>query len=145
MNSIYSGIAHNTCTTCSQPCTSGTISSTTCKCSEPMPCTSCNTCNTCSGGCFIPINTIVSTECGAIPCNEGCQTTILASCVVLNDYCFINDCNCANKPITLDLWIKQICLEITNIKLDIECLKTHIPSCTTQPTCSTPIMTNISF
>lgn len=145
MSSIYSGIQYHTCVSCKKACTSETISNTNCSCSEPTPCNTCHQCSSCAGNCFIPTNTVVNTECGGIPCSEGCENTITANCIILSDYCYINDCNCANEPITLDLWIKQICTEIANIKLDIECLKTHIPACTTQPVCSTPYMTNISF
>lgn len=141
MHSIYSGIHYNNCNSCKN-CNTCTE---TVQCTDCSNCTTCSpvlTCNTCPE--IIPTGVVTNADCNAVSCTEGCEKTIKAECVVLNSYCFVDDCNCNGIPITLDTWLKQMCTEINNIKLDIECLKTYIPSCTTVSTCTTPIITNIN-
>ena len=93
----------------------------------------------------IPVGIVSQTNCDAIACSEGCEETIKATCVVLDDYCLLEDCNCNNEPVSLQAFITKLCSEIDKIKQDINCLKQFIPSCNVETTCIPPSFTNITF
>lgn len=134
-------MSNHRCNTCSgilpQYQTPHTILlSESCGCSRPNP----TTCNE-----VIPVGVISQTDCEAVTCTDGCEETIKASCIVLDDYCLLDDCNCNNEVITLQAFITKLCQNIESIKQDINCLKQFIPSCDVITTCIPPQFTNITF
>ena len=91
------------------------------------------------------VGSVEDTKCNPQPCDNGCIETVNSKCVILDTYCLLNDCNCANEPINLDMFLIQLCAEITKIKSDIDCLKMHIPACSGNITCGVPVFTNSIF
>lgn len=143
--SYLNSIHYVGCKTCKKPCqTQHEIDNHTCNdctrtinhCTIPNP--SC--CNEHSA-----IGSVDDTTCNPVECNEGCETTINASCVILETYCLINECNCTNEPISLELFLIQLCSEIQTIKNDIDCLKQQIPACSGEVVCTSGVFTNSIF
>ncbi len=91
------------------------------------------------------VGSVEDTKCNPQSTCTGCEETISSRCVILDTYCLINGCNCANEPINLDMFLIQLCAEITKIKSDIDCLKMHIPACSGNITCGVPVFTNSIF
>jgi hypothetical protein len=122
----------DSCKQCVKPkCGCSTATTETCSCVTPVAI---------EGKDYIP-TTVAFTECEpVITCSEGCAETIKAGCVVLDEYCFVNDCNCADSAITLQDFINQICAELKNIKEEIKCLSLQVPACNGEAICTSPII-----
>lgn len=141
--------SYHGCSQCNKPCqTTQTVCQQCQQVSLPVTnnCYKCgnvncgNTdCHTCSQG------YIAETTCNPTPCLIGCEETISSKCVILKTYCLINGCNCAEEAINLDMFLIQLCAEITKIKADIDCLKESLPLCGGNIICTLPVFTNSIF
>ena len=134
-----------------------------CSCGNPTTCTQCNTCSNCcicstctpidpcnicaSNPCScttIPNGLVIATDCSPVPCAVGCNETISSDCVILETYCYLNGCPCDGAPISLTAFLSQLCAELKQIDIDIACLKTQMPACSSDMvTCGIPVITNM--
>jgi hypothetical protein len=128
-------IIYKPCTKCKQPCTDTVEDKPVCD-----PCKKrYNPCADSLGRC--EDTPIVKTIPCPTPCTEGCEETIKSDCVILDNYCLVNECNCED-PVNLSKWIEELCKENELMWEKVRCLQLQNPLCNTM-TCNSPSILDI--